>query len=152
LRDHRGERGSGGAQVREEVHLHGPLEVVVGDSQESVETKPHGPDVVDEHVDAAVVLDGACDERGGCSCVGQIGGDRCDSVKALEARRGARARYDVRAFVGQRFGHRETDAFAGRGDDRDLAVEQKVHLASLEIVSRSVMLALAPPTRRSSLR
>ena len=95
------ERGACRPQRGEEVHLHRPLEVVVGGAEEPVEAQPHGAHVVDQHVDAAVLVDRALDQPRGPSGCGQVDRDRGHTLEALEAVRRARAGDHERALVGE---------------------------------------------------
>jgi hypothetical protein len=50
------------AKRDEEVHLHRPREILVAGAQESLRPHPDGTDVVDQHVDLAVLLDSPPDQ------------------------------------------------------------------------------------------
>ena len=125
LRHHRPDGGTGGPQRSEEVELHRPLEVVVGDLEEAAQAEPNRSHVVDEHVEPTVFVEGAPDELTRRAGFGEVDRDPDDPRDALEAGDGASSRDDAGSFVGQRAGHCQPDALARASDDRDLAVQHE---------------------------
>ena len=130
---HRGDGGARRAQRREEVELERGLEVGVADGEEAVEAQLHAAHVVDQHVEAAVLLDGVADQPGRTLGVGEVDGEGRDAIEPLEGRDGARAGDDVRSLGGELAGHGHTDALARAGDDRDLARQFQVHGRTLQV-------------------
>jgi hypothetical protein len=74
----------GVAEGGEEVQLQRGFEVVVADVEESVQPQLDAADVVHEHVDPAVLLDGRVDEACGAGGIDEI--ERDASVSRLERR------------------------------------------------------------------
>ena len=91
----------------EEVHLQRPLEVVVCDRKEPIESDPHGADVVDQDIDAAESADCAIDQLPGCTRGRQVDRNRRDSIKPFKAARRARSGHHMSPFLYQRLGDRE---------------------------------------------
>ena len=124
---HRRDRRAGRAQRREEVQLERGLEVRVGGGQEAVEAQLHAADVVDEHVEAPVALDGVADQLSGALGIDEVHGEGRDALEPLQRRHRARAGDDARSLGGQLAGHGEPDPLARAGDDGDFARQLEVH-------------------------
>jgi len=77
-----GERGVGGVEGGEEVGGHGSAVGGEGLVFNGADFDDAG--VVDEDVDAAVVVDGTLDERGGLGGVGEVAGDEEDVLGGVD--------------------------------------------------------------------
>jgi hypothetical protein len=85
------------------------------------------PDVVDEHVDAAVVVHRLLDQASGGFRVGEIAGDAGHAVESVKRLGVPRRGHHLGALVGEGLGDRQADAGTGARDDRNLACELEVH-------------------------
>jgi hypothetical protein len=137
------------AQRREEVELERGLEVGVADVHEAVEAQLHAADVVDQHVEPAVLLDGVVDEPGRAFGIDQIDGEGLDAFEAVQGRHGARPGDDVRALGGELVGHGQADALARPGDHRDLAGQLQVHARTLQVDAGIPAEEVDPPSSRA---
>jgi hypothetical protein len=77
--DHVRQRGAACAHHRVEVDVHQRVTIAVGYGQEAVAKREHA-DVVDQHVDAAVGLDGRRDQLLGARRCREVHRDRCHRV------------------------------------------------------------------------
>jgi hypothetical protein len=126
------ERGVGGVERGEEVGGHGAAIGGEGLVFDWADFDDSG--VVDEDVDAAKVVDGTLDERGGLGGVGEVAGDEEDILGGVDGfafEEGLAGAFELCLIAGgedelgsgaaEAFREREAEAAGASGDEDDLA-------------------------------